>query len=86
MPEMAKRHKGGLEMRVQIKTGFDKERCLECNKSIRTGQQYTIHRVSLTSLAGLNMNYRLRSKHYPTCEKPGMWEDGLIKERVGYKG
>ena len=73
-------------MRVFIKTGFDRERCFKCNRSISAGQQYTIRRTLPIARQDLKMDYKLRGQHYPNCETPGMWEEGLIKERVGYRG
>lgn len=69
-------------MRVHIKTGFDKERCLACNKAIKPGQQYTIE---MTHPKSSGTSYKWRGRHFPSCEKPSMWEDGLIKEQTGYK-
>jgi hypothetical protein len=72
-------------MKVCIKTGFDKVRCCKCNKSIKTGQQYTIERTTPIARQDLKMNWKYRGQHYPRCESPGMWEEGLVKDRIGYK-
>lgn len=72
-------------MKVHINTGFDRTRCLVCNRIIKPGEQYTIEMTFPKDRQDLKMSYKYRDRHYPNCEKPGMWEEGLIKDRVGYK-
>ena len=72
-------------MKVHIKGGFDRERCLKCNKAIKPGQQYTLVMTYPSHLQDLKMSYKYRAKHYPNCENIGMWEKGLVKDRIGWK-
>ena len=56
-----------------IKTGFDRIRCLKCNKSIKQGQQYTLETTRPVAQQNLKYDTKYRGKHYPNCEHPGMW-------------
>lgn len=60
--------------RVYIKQGFERNRCLKCNKSIQRGQQYTIETTSPKAQQDLKYTTKYRLQHYPSCDNPGMWE------------